>query len=511
MHFTFSLWEKVRVLSVSDEGWNPCRICYNDSMLKKTDPDIIKGFLEDSSNLSGGYAEGVYLPETEAEIAEAFAECVVKKTPLTVSAGQTGTTGGCIPFGGWVLTTQKLNKIVNIDSEQKFAVVQPGVTLDELEKAVAKEGLLYPPDPTEKTATIGGNVATNASGGRCFRFGSTRNWIRRLKVSLPSGLSFNLKRDLMKANLKGEFVLPHSTFPIPHYAMPATKNAAGYFSKPGMDLVDLFIGSEGTLGIVTEIEVSLIPAIKQTFDLVAFFPTEEAAVNFVFESKGKNDPTVNFYEFFDENTLQMLANSYPQLPTPRKAAIYLEQEITAENEKNHLDNWAQLLEKYGASLENSWLGTNAKQKEELSKFRHAIPEHINDMFKQYHQVKLATDIAVPEDKFKEMLAFYNDELRMTNDELMYIKFGHIGDNHLHVNLVAIKPEGFDKAKSLVMKFVRKAVELGGTVSAEHGIGKIKHDYLKVMYGTSGIAEMVRIKKEFDPTFMLDRGNVFSSR
>jgi D-lactate dehydrogenase (cytochrome) len=480
-------------------------------MHKKTDPDIIKGFLEDSSNLSGGHADGVYIPENEAEVAEALAECASHKTPLTVSAGQTGTTGGCIPFGGWLLTTQKLNKIINIDKGQKFAVVQPGVTLEELEKAVAKEGLLYPPDPTEKTATLGGNVATNASGGRCYRFGSTRDWIRRLKIVFPSGVSLNVKRDLMRANNKNEFVLPYATFKLPHYQMPITKNAAGYFSKPNMDLVDLFIGSEGTLGIVTEIEVSLVPAIKQTFDLVAFFPTEEAAVNFVFESKNKKDPTVNFYEFFDENTLQMLKASYPHIPAGAKAAVYIEQEITPANEKAYLDSWAESLEKHQASLENSWLGIDAKQKEELTNFRHAIPEHINEIFKQHHQIKLATDIAVPEDKFREMLAFYNYELRMTNDELMYIKFGHIGDNHLHVNLVAKKPEHLDKAKELVMKFVRKAVELGGTVSAEHGIGKIKHDYLKVMYGEAGINEMVRVKKEFDPAFSLGRGNVFSTR
>jgi hypothetical protein len=103
-------------------------------MIKKTDPDIIAGYLEDSSNLAGGHADGIYVPENEDEINEALAECVAKKTPLTVSAGQTGTTGGCIPFGGWILTTQKLNKVINIDKEQKFAVVQPGVTLDELEK-----------------------------------------------------------------------------------------------------------------------------------------------------------------------------------------------------------------------------------------------------------------------------------------------------------------------------------------------------------------------------------------
>ena len=476
-------------------------------MLSKTDPDLIKGYLEDSSNLAGGHAEGVYLPENEQEIAEALAQCNAKKTPLTVSAGQTGTTGGCIPFGGWVLTTQKLNKIINIDKGLKFAVVQPGVTLEEIEKAVAKEGLLYPPDPTETTATIGGNVSTNASGGRCFRFGSTRNWVRRLKIVLPNGSSLNLKRSLIHADKKGEFVLPHLTLSIPRYTMPLTKNAAGYFSAPGMDFLDLLIGSEGTLGVISEIEIALAPALQETFDLVAFFPSEGQAVDFVLESKKQEDRAINYYEFFDENTLQMLRPTYPKIPGKAKAAVYIEQEIVEEN-KAYMDYWAKLLEMYGADLEDCWLGADVKQKEELTKFRYSIPEHINDIFKQHHQIKLATDIAVPEGKFKEMFDFYNDELRMTNDELMYIKFGHIGDNHLHVNLVAKKPEHFEKAKTIVMKFVRKAVELGGTVSAEHGVGKIKHDYLKEMYGEAGIKEMIRVKKTFDPNCILGLNNIF---
>jgi D-lactate dehydrogenase (cytochrome) len=386
-------------------------------VLKKNDPDIIKGYLEDSSNLTGGFADGIYLPENESEIAEALAECNDKKAPLTISAGQTGTTGGCIPFGGWILTTQKLKKIINIDKDLKFAVVQPGTTLEEIEKAVSKEGLLYPPDPTEKTATIGGNVATNASGGRCFRFGSTRNWIRRLKIVLPNGTSLNIKRERFYANKKDEFDLPHLTFRIPHYSMPQTKNSAGYFSTPGMDFVDIFIGSEGTLGIVSEVEISLVPALQEIFDLVAFFPSEEKAVDFVLESKQAEDRAVNFYEYFDENTLQMLKPSYPRIPAGMKAAVYIEQEIVAEDDKAYIDYWAQLLEKYGASLDNCWLGADQKQKEELSKFRNAVPEHINELFKQHHQIKLATDIAVPEGKFKEMFHFYNDELRMTNDEL----------------------------------------------------------------------------------------------
>jgi D-lactate dehydrogenase (cytochrome) len=204
----------------------------------------------------------------------------------------------------------------------------------------------------------------------------------------------------------------------------------------------------------------------------------------------------------------MLKKTYPHIPEGAKAAVYIEQEITPENEKIYLDNWSELLEKYQASLDNCWLGMDTAQKEELAQFRHAVPEHINELFKQHKSLKLATDIAVPADKFKEMFDFYNDELQMTNDELMYIKFGHIGENHLHINLLPKSEEEKTIAKDLIMRFVKKSVSLGGTISAEHGVGKIKHAYLKEMYGDAGIKEMIRIKKIFDPKCILGRNNIF---
>lgn len=473
-------------------------------MLKKTDPDIIKGYLEDSSNLTGGHAEGIYIPECEKDIQDIFRE----GNSLTTSAGQTGTTGGCIPFGGWVVSMQKLNRIIDIDPKERFAIVEPGVSLEEIEKAVAKEKLLYAPDPTEKKATIGGNVATNASGGRGYRFGSTRDHIRRIRVVLPSGIGLNLKRGLFNANNKNEFALPHFTIPIPGYSMPQVKNSAGFYSKPGMDLVDLFIGSEGTLGIVTEVEIALIPALQETFDIVAFFPTEELAVDFVLEAKKKKDPTVNFFEYFDENTLQMLRTTYSHIPDDVKAAVYIEQEITAENESSYLDDWAKLLEKQRVDIDACWLGMEAGQKEDLEKFRHAIPEHINELFKKQGIIKMATDIAVPTDKFKEMYNYYS-LLIARYPLLFHIKFGHIGENHLHVNLLPKTEEEKAAAKDIIMKYVKKGISLGGTVSAEHGIGKIKHQYLKEMYGDAGIQEMIRIKKHFDPNCILNKGNIFN--
>jgi len=480
-------------------------------MLQKTDPDIIKGYLEDSSNLSGGFAKGVFLPESEGEICEAVRYCQQQKEALTISAGQTGTTGGCIPFGGWIVSTQKLNKIIALNPKEKTAVVQPGVTLEEIEAAASKEGLFYPPDPTEKKATIGGNVSTNASGSRGYRFGSTRDYVRRLRIIQANGTGLNLKRGIFFADQHENFELPHIKFKIPQYTMPKVKNAAGYFSRPGMDLVDLFIGQEGTLGIISEIEIALLPALRETFDLVAFFSTEEDAIDFIFEAKQPKDPSINLFEYFDENTLQMLKSAYPKIPDGAKAAIYVEQEITAENEQVYLGKWEKLLKQHRASLDNCWLGMNPSQKTELKEFRHAIPEQVNELFKKHKMIKLATDIAVPEDKFREMFNYYNTEIKQRAADLFFIKFGHIGENHLHVNVLPKSEPELELAKEIIMAFVVKAVSLGGTVSAEHGIGKIKHPYLKTMYGESGINEMLRIKNVFDPNHILGINNIFPQK
>jgi len=455
-------------------------------MTKQTDQEIIKGHLEDSSNLPGGYASGLYLPKNEHDIIEAIKECQTNKVPLTISGGETATTGSPIPFGGWIMNTQKLNQIIEINEKEKFAIVEPGVTLAEIEKAIIKNCLLYPPDPTEKNATIGGNVSTNAAGGRSYRFGPTRNWIRRLKVVLPSGEVLNLKREV-----------PSPQQLVPNYIMPKIKNAAGYYSKPGMDLIDLFIGSEGTLGIISEVEIALVPALQETIDLVAFFKSENEAVDFVLKEKTKQDKTINFFEYFDENTLQMLRGSYPNIPQTAKAAVYIEQE------SDDPTYWAEKL------TGECWFATDAKQKQELQTFRHAVPELINELYKKYGSIKLASDIAVPTNKFKEMYEFYASHLAAHTPTLGHIKFGHIGENHLHVNLLPKTEVEKKLAQEIILAYVKKAVELGGSISAEHGIGKIKHEYLKIMYGDSGLSEMKRVKSLFDPNWILGKGNIFS--
>src|SRR6266404_6166289 len=226
-------------------------------MLTKSQPDEIQSFLGDSSHLSGGFADRVVFAETAEEVAEVLRDATHNQTSVTISGAGTGTVAGRVPFGGVVLATDKLNRIKQIvhDDRDKggHAVAQSGVILGDFQRAVESEGLLYPPDPTELSCFLGGNVATNASGARTFKYGPTRNYVERLQIVLATGEVIGIRRGQLRADQNSLIRIP---FPsgrfiearLPSYQMPRVrKHASGYYSEPGMDLIDLFIGSEGTL------------------------------------------------------------------------------------------------------------------------------------------------------------------------------------------------------------------------------------------------------------------------
>src|SRR6185369_11898272 len=202
-------------------------------MQTKSNPDEIESFLTEASFIRDGHADRVVLPETIDDVSETLARANHDRVPVTVSGAGTGTVGGRVAFGGIVLATDKLNHIKSIVHEEHggFAVVEPGVILADLQRAVDQQGLLYPPDPTERGCFVGGNVATNASGARTFKYGPTRNYIRRLKVVLASGEVIDLRRGEVRADANGRMRLGQSIeLKLPEYHMPATrKNATGYF------------------------------------------------------------------------------------------------------------------------------------------------------------------------------------------------------------------------------------------------------------------------------------------
>ena len=500
-------------------------------MQVKTQTDELQNYLTDASNLQGGFADKLFIPETAAEIAEILKDANENKIPVTISGARTGTVGGAIPFGGIVMSLERFNKIEGINKAELYAIVESGVVLNDFQKACEAENLFYPPDPTEWSCQIGGTVATNASGARSFKYGATREFVQELEVVLASGEILKLKRgEVFSDNgfieietASGTKIRPR----IPTYAQPDTrKNTSGYFSGDKIDAIDLFIGSEGTLGVITKIKLKVLPKPESFFSGIIFFEAEENLLNFVnqareisfktrnetipnLKSKIQNQIDASLIEYFDEKALKFIWEKFPEVPENAKGAIFFEQETSAETEDELLEQWNALLEKHGADLERSWFTTTEQDREKMREFRHALPVTVNERIVRNRQKKVGTDMAVPDDKFASFLRFYKEKLDASG--LEYVIFGHIGDNHLHANMIPKTDAEATKAKHLYGRFIAQSIMLGGTISAEHGIGKHKSNYLYVQYGERFLNEMAELKRAFDPNGILGRGNIFDAK
>ena len=527
-------------------------------MLIKSELEDIQPYLSDASYMSEGAAERVVFPESADEVAAVLKEATAHKTPVTVSGAGTGTVAGRIPLGGIVLATDKLNHIhsISCDDFDGSAVAEAGVRLSDLQRFVELQGMIYPPDPTERSCYLGGTIATNASGSRTFKYGPTRDYIKRIKVALATGDMLDLRRGELKADAAGHvsIALPSGRMleaQLPSYHMPQTrKHAAGYYVSPNMDVIDLFIGSEGTLGVVVEAEVGLLPKPEGMLSGIVFFDTEESLLTFAREARtislesraaggsgagklgrlmekalGVTDRKATpeatamnesvklldarALEYFDNNSLDFLRLKYDSIPATAVGAIFFEQETEVANEDELLANWLRLVERHSALSDTSWFATNEQDQTKLREFRHALPVLMNEWFARHHQRKVSTDMSVPDEAFDEMLAFYHGTLRPTG--LRYTVFGHIGDNHVHVNILPRDDSEAAIAREIYVRFVKRAIEVGGTLSAEHGIGKLKREYLSLLYTEDHLREMAALKRAFDPAAILGRGNIFDEK
>ena len=497
----------------------------------KTEKEDLQNYLIDAANLPDGRAEKLFLPETKEEIAGIILEANEKNIPVTISGARTGTVGGATPFGGLVISLEKFNKIEEINTTEKFAVAESGVILSDLQKAVERKNLFYPPDPTEWSCQIGGTLATNASGARSFKYGATRDYVEKISVVLANGDFLELKRgEVFAKNGSIELETENGNkirAKVPTYKLPnVRKNASGYFSSEKPDAIDLFIGSEGTLGIITQVQLKLLEKPEGFFSGIVFFKEEKDLLGFVKEAKEKSfatrrrgdagmggeksvelNPTV--LEYFDENSLRFIREKFPETPENMCGAIFFEQETTEETEDALFESWNELLEKHNAEIEQSWFAVNEQDLEKMREFRHALPVSVNEKVVRNKQRKIGTDMAVPDENFAAFLKFYKQKLEESN--LDYVIFGHIGDNHLHANLLPKTDDEAIKARHLYGRFIAQAIMLGGTISAEHGIGKLKNKYLQVMFGERFLNEMAEIKRAFDPNGILNRGNIFDAK
>jgi len=484
-------------------------------MLLKTEPSATAAFLEDTSNLKNGWTPGVFFPETPEEVATLLREAHADGRRYTIAGNGTGTTGARIPFGDHVIAMQKLDRIGEVevlDDERALLRVQGGALLQDVQAKAATAGWFYPPDPTEKTCFIGSTISNNSTGSRSLKYGPTRDHVQALKIALPQGDLLEIERGEHFADANGRFnlglpIAGKLSFRIPEYTIPATsKHNAGYWSKPGMDLIDLFIGSEGTLGVILEATLLLRPAPESVIACLAWFQSEEELLDFVGKARaGNGGVRPRALELFDRRALEFLRQSYPEIAKDTAGAIYFEEETTADREDECLEAWLELMERCGSPVEQSWAALDAEGLQKLREFRHQLPVLVNEWLSRQSESKVSTDMALPDERFAELFRLYRDTCN--REGFTYIIFGHIGNAHLHLNILPRNHEEFVRAKTLYRQLVSEVLAMGGTLSAEHGIGKLKSEYLVQMYGREGIMEMVRVKKALDPYLVLNVGNM----
>jgi D-lactate dehydrogenase (cytochrome) len=488
-------------------------------MIIKTNPDEFENFVVDASNFKG-VCEAVYFPENVEEIVSIVKDANINKTKITVAGNRTGLTGACVPQNGIVIATDKLSRILEINSKEFYAVIEPAVLLSDFQKELKQRNLFYPPDPTEANCYIGGTVATNASGAKTFKYGPTRDYVIGLQVVLPDGKVIDLERGKLKAvgysltlkTLSGKNI----SLQIPDYKFPAVKNASGYFVKKNMDAIDLFIGSEGTLGIITKIKLKLLAKPEETISCVLFFADELTALNFLEEARNtsyqnkKNNINDNInalaLEFFDERALNFLAKDFSAIPDNAKTAIWFEQESTSEIFDTLLETWNVLMQKHNVNEETAWFAFSDADKEKIKDFRHAISWKVNEYVARNNFRKLGTDVAVPDKSFREF--YFTLQGWAKQSKIDFVSYGHFGNSHIHLNFLPKNDDEFNEGKKLYKQICEEAVRLGGTISAEHGIGKVKRDYLLMMYGETNIRKMATLKKSLDPNLILGIGNIF---
>ncbi len=499
-------------------------------------------YLTDESKLSGA-ANMLFVPDDEEDVVEIVISHNSSRTPLTISAMRTGVCGGCVPKEGDIISMEKFNKVIGIGKDDKgyFIRAQAAVTVKDLNEIIRKKlypelqnitddatecilsertDYFYPVDPTELNGSIGGNISTNASGPRTYKYGPTRDWVRRIRIVLSDGNILDVLRGEIKAKNR-VFSIPvdgkNITVHIPSYEFNRNvKNTTGLMTGPDMDLVDLFVGSEGMFGIITEADI-YITEWHPLMSNIIFFPSDDDAYDFVKEFVNSHiDP--EFIEFFDTGSLDLIRKSkkndpkftgMPDIPDYAGSAIFFD----ISNDANIVSKYnelSQIAKIYGGSLDRSWCGHELKDRERFFAFRHSVPQTIFEYVASLKgsmpgMHKMGTDMSVPLDRLDEMIDSYSEVL--TSEKLEYVIFGHIGNGHLHVEIILKSMDDLSKAKKAYHTLALRSIELGGSPSAEHGIGKIKSEYIELLYGKQGVEEIKKTKKELDPNWIFCPGNV----
>jgi D-lactate dehydrogenase (cytochrome) len=510
-----------------------------------------ESYLRDESRFQGS-ADGLVRALQTRHVVDVLALAARWNVPITVVSGKTSLTGACVPVGGVVLDVRRLDFIDARDPSR----IGPGVILGHYKDHVAGMGLFYPPDPTsEESCTLGGNVACNASGALSYLYGPTRNYVRGLKLVLASGSILDLERGQVVSH-EGFFAVPAHRFvpessgdlliPVPRRGAPAwnvCKSAAGLYAADPMDLIDLFIGSEGILGVVVEIRTLLIPRRNPFFGLLLYLPSRDVTVALVrlldtFKrvahdgETGRQADIARYLQILCGNhgreimerfrsivpsCMEWFSSSVERFLSPGRASrlkkaygcLYVEQEFRPEEDPLEVaSEWAELVDLINRNVSDrqgpieTEVALEEKHIRQMRLERKGIPEKLNELIRP-GMVKIGMDFSVPLENLDRLIQLYEDNLPAGKS---YI-FGHMGNAHLHVNIVPETKQEEQAYRDLARSLAREICAMSGSVSGEHGIGKIKRESLTLMLGQEGIDEITEIKRILDPKGILNRDNI----
>ncbi len=415
----------------------------------------------------------VALPESVEQVRKIVRLCNRLHVPLVPRGAGSSTTGSTVPVrAGVILCFSRMNRILGIDPVELTARVEPGVVTGVLQEEVEKQRLFYPPDPASlKFCTIGGNVATGAGGARAVKYGVTKDYVRSLRVVLSDGS-------------------------LIHTGVDTAKGVAGY------DLTHLFVGSEGTLGIVVEILLRLLPLPEAVGTVAALFCDLDAAVDAV-TCLFISGILPRCAEFLDENTLSVVSRALPfDVSEEARAFLLLEVDGEISSVKSQLSALKACLQKAGAIkvLE----AKDEKERRRLWEARRSVSPALRGLG---YDRKISEDICVPRRAISAMLSYLREIQPLYPVDIF--SFGHMGDGNLHVNLLFNSHEmDHQDLEALIKKIMKKCLELGGTISGEHGIGLTKMKYLGLELSPRVIGLERQIKKVFDPKGILNPGKIF---
>lgn len=444
------------------------------------DADVRASVAADASGLVL-IPESVARPASPDEVVELMRDCAQSRRAVTPAGGQTSTTAASITDQGVLLSLRAMNRVLDVNTETKTARVEPGVLLGDLKKLLAENDLTFAPDPTsEEECTIGGAIACNASGARTFRFGATRKHVRALKVVLANGDLIELRRSDLE------------------------KNTVGYaFAQ---DPIDWFIGSEGTLGVIVEAELALIHKAASVTGLAIPFPSEDEALEFVVQAREADDVAPRCLEFFGELALEIArtADERAGWAAGAQALVYTEDE-SPEN----LDLWLSHAERGGALIDDVRVFESDAELRQARRIRHRVPSVMNERGAVYRSEggrKVSTDWAVPYRRLREAVRMANEVADADNVERAVL-YGHAGNGHPHQNFIARSADDVARIESVVEKTLKNVLAMGGTIAAEHGIGKVKRKWLSLQMTPLQIGVMRTVKRELDPDNIMAPGNI----